>query len=112
MSGTMPVSLDLAEFLETGKGTLHGSKINNPKTIIVTKDTDFAALEALVLAAMTDPAVASILVDIETSAGGDIPSPFDFALAMVPKDRPLKARKAPPSYHRHDRTKSHRRPGR
>lgn len=85
-------------------------QISNPAVIVIGKDTDFAELELRMLAAMGDPEITSIILDIEHDGRGG----FDFpgaaercfaALAEIAVKEPREAKRPPPSYLRHDPTK-------
>jgi hypothetical protein len=83
--------------------------ISNPAVIIMSKDTDFAALEMRCLAAMADPAVSSIVLDIECSPETLLVDPVFFERLRGEIDKPIKEQRPPPSYLKHDPTKRHSR---
>lgn len=77
--------------------------------VVLTAGMDFGAVEMRILAAMSDPGVRTILLDIETDRerGIEIPGSYDFA-AMIERHeiRAKEAQARPqPSYLRHDPSK-------
>lgn len=111
---SMPIANEMIDF-ETGSGIpLPMPRYDvRPDRVAVIAGADYSSIELRLLAAHADPRVRSIVLDIETLDRFYAVEPNHqlqmYALGMMIADKPKVAKKAPPSYLKHDPTKQHRR---